>query len=246
MAHSSCSPTYAGATVRRRTPVEWEIYDNFVATGNLNPVVCGSLSQVRQTSRRRFSAALEAQSTVLRGGVRSWANHSGEFARRQTSGRTNMSAKIFALWTGEFPSATWPASQRLAKQNSFLRSAPAATRDRAADGCAASARRPVRSMRWSPTSSLGLNDECRSESNQRQSRNGCGAAPRKTIYRRNGVVNRRVAARTATATSEFMDVTAGETARIQLRTALLQHLRGDGALSDVGSGAVRSHEGRAA
>lgn len=83
IAHSSCSPTYAGATVRRRTPVEWEIYDNFVATGNLNPVVCGSLSQVRQTSRRRFSAALEAQSTVLRGGAYPWANHSEDgLARR--------------------------------------------------------------------------------------------------------------------------------------------------------------------
>ena len=33
--------------------------------------------------------------------------------------------------------------------------------------------------------------ECRSESNQRQGRNGCGAAPRKTIDRRNGVVSRR-------------------------------------------------------
>lgn len=94
-------------------------------------------------------------------------------------------------------------------------------------------------------SCLGFSER-RSESNQRQSRNGWDQRSRKTIDRRNGVVSRRVAARTATATSEFMDVTAGETARIQLRTALLQHLRGDGALSDVGSGAVRSHEGRAA
>jgi hypothetical protein len=42
--------------------------------------------------------------------------------------------------------------------------------------------------------------ECRSESNQRQSRNGWDQRSRKTIYRRNGVVSRRAIARARIAT----------------------------------------------
>ena len=160
--HYHFSPNYTGASVRRRTPVECQSYDNSVATENRNISGCGSASQSR-TSARRSAARRAVQSTVLlRGqGVRSWcANHWGGARRRQISARTNMSAKISVPLSGEFPSATWPDSQRLARPNSFLPSAPAAMRGQHADGCAASVRRQARSMRSWPTSSLGSNEFC--------------------------------------------------------------------------------------
>lgn len=162
-----------GAAVRRWSPVEGRSCDNLMARGNRNcgnrlpeDSGCGFLPELdlrqrcwqRRTSAPRCARQREVQSTVLRGGVSCGANHSGEFARRQTSGRTNMSAKISALRTGEFPSATWPGSPRLERQNSSSQSAPAATRDHAGDGCAASARRPARSMPLWLTSSRGLSE----------------------------------------------------------------------------------------
>ena len=79
VAQCSCSPQYAGAAVRRRSPVECQVYDNFVATVNgnlLRSVACGSASQMCQTSARRYARQRAVRSRVLRGGVRSWANHS--------------------------------------------------------------------------------------------------------------------------------------------------------------------------
>lgn len=240
--HCSYYPPHWGA-VRRRTPVECQFYDNFVATGNPAFERCDRSSQMHQTSARRSAAALPVQSSVLRGGVSSWEQVRISGARRQIRAGALMRLKISGLGIGEFPSANSRNSRSPARQSNIWSSAATATVARLCDGCRVRARRQVvLSAQLLPTSCLGFS-ECRSESNQRQSRNGCGATPRKTIDRRNGVVSRRVAARTATATSEFMDVTAGETARIQRRTALLQRLRGDGALSDVGSGAVRSASG---
>lgn len=139
-------------------PDKHESYDNSVAKGKINRDR-GNTAVVlmRRTSARHSASRLPVQSTMLRE-VRSWANHSQGVRRRQISGRTNMSAKISVTRTGEFPSATWPGSQHLARRNSFLPSAPAATRDHAADGCAASVRRLVRSMRWLLTSSHGSSE----------------------------------------------------------------------------------------
>lgn len=69
--------------------------------------------------------------------------------------------------------------------------------------------------------------KCRCESNQRQSRNGWDQrSSRKTIYRRNGVVSRPVVGRAATATSERMDVTGGESAALNLvDTAVTRNAR---------------------
>lgn len=236
----SYTPPHWGA-VRRRTPVEGQSYDNRVTNGKRN---FGLYGYGVQAELRRSAGALSVQSTVLRGGrVASWEQLRISVACRQIRAGALMRPKISGLGIGEFPSANSRNSRNLARQSNIWSSAATATAARLCDGCRARARRQVvLSAQLLPISCLGFS-ECRSESNQRQSRNGWGHRPRKTIDRRNGVVSRRVAARTATATSEFMDVTAGETARIQLRTALLQHLRGDGALSDVGSGAVRSASG---
>lgn len=57
-----------------------------------------------------------------------------------------------------------------------------------------------------PARHFGL--QSRSESNQRQIRYGCGYAPRKTIYRRNGL-QVGVSDAVLTATPEITDVTAG-------------------------------------
>lgn len=72
--HCSCSPK-EGASVRRRTPVECQSYDNLMAMGNRTYYGCGSASQMYKTSRPRSAVRRKVQSTVLRGGVRSWANH---------------------------------------------------------------------------------------------------------------------------------------------------------------------------
>lgn len=76
--HFSCTPHF-GASVRRRTPVEWQPYDNFVATGKLNRDRRSewvAASQLRQrfclderTSAPRCASCTQGQLTVLRGGL---------------------------------------------------------------------------------------------------------------------------------------------------------------------------------
>lgn len=123
-----------------------------------------------ETTVRRCAALLQVRSTALRCvGGRSWANQTRGERRRQICGRTKMSAEKSGLWTGEFPSATWRASPRLARQNTSSLKRPAATRDRRAAGCVASARRPVRSMPWSRISSLGSNDDANHTASQAES-----------------------------------------------------------------------------
>lgn len=197
IAHSSCSPTYAGASVRRRTPVECQSYDNSMANGKRNldrRFACGGAPQMRKTSGRYFSTALQARLTVLREGrVQSWGQVRISGARRQIRGGSFMSPKKSDLWIGEFPSAISRSSRSPERQLNTWSSAAAATAARRSDGCRAQARRQaVLSAQLLPISCLGF-DECRRESNQRQSRNGWGTCdgPRKTIYRRNGVASRR-------------------------------------------------------
>lgn len=111
-------------------------------------------------------------------GVASWANQDSGCACRQITARTNMSAKISGLWTGEYPSAISQSSQRRARPSSSSPRKPAVTRGQRAAGCAANARRQVRSMpSWltsSPASAdrrAGTNDTPRSQ-NVPGNRNG--------------------------------------------------------------------------
>lgn len=220
IAHSSCSPTYAGASVRRRTPVECQSYDNSMANGKRNldrRFACGGAPQMRKTSGRYFSTALQARLTVLREGrVQSWGQVRISGARRQIRGGSFMSPKKSDLWIGEFPSAISRSSRSPERQLNTWSSAAAATAARRSDGCRAQARRQaVLSAQLLPISCLGF-DECRRESNQRQSRNGWGTCdgPRKTIYRRNGVVSRRAMPRSVATTSENLDVTGRRDAHL--------------------------------
>lgn len=188
--HCSFYPPHWGAA-RRRTPVEWKPYNNFVVVGTVNLRGCGSASQMPQTSGRRFSAALQAQSSVLRGGVSSWEQVRISGACRQILAGALMRPKISGLGIGEFPSANSRNSRNPARQSNIWSSAATATAARLCDGCRARARRQVvLSAQLLPISCLGFSER-RSESNQRQSRNGWDQRSRKTIDRRNGVVSRR-------------------------------------------------------
>ena len=171
--HGCYSPE-RGASVRTRAPVEGAHHDNFAAFEKRNyglTFVCGRSSRgadvtlfhsgTRAGSARHCAAGMPARSrSLLRGvGVCSWGTnqrHDGRF--RQIAARTNLSAKISGLGIGEFPSAISQGSQHLARQNTISPSAPARIRDRRADGCAATARRPLPSTPSWPTSSLASND----------------------------------------------------------------------------------------
>jgi len=238
ISHHYCIPTYAGATVRRRTPVECQSYDNFAARGNQSFYGCGMLfRKTRQTSHcaalqpmrdargnrsQHCAAALVVRSTVLRGGrVAPWEpNQARGGCRRQGERR-----EIFFLDTwGEkiFLHSGASASHCSASTSLGLRSrnvsAPILIKSPTAQ-CAlpistSRARRRLPMKRsWSCSTSCGrasgLKIPC--ESNQRQ--NGEHGHQQKQA-RVIGVASRSVVGRSATATSEIMDVTGGESAAL--------------------------------
>jgi hypothetical protein len=124
-----------------------------------NETASSNRSAAARTAARRCVSALPVRSTVeLRGGVAWWEQDRISGSRRQTSARTNLSAKNSGLWIREFPSATWLALQPRAKPSTSSPRKRAAIRDPRAAGFAASAPRPAPSMRSWPISSLGLND----------------------------------------------------------------------------------------
>lgn len=129
--HCSCTPHYAGASVRRRVPVERTDYDNFATMNKWNrrraaPEHYGMVhvhaTGTRETSRtallqparvtrhtsRHCAARLQARSTVLFacGGACSWANHRQGVCCRQIARGAILRPKKSEQWTGEFPSAT--------------------------------------------------------------------------------------------------------------------------------------------
>lgn len=175
--HSHRIPQQFGALLQQRPVVEGSAYDNFATAGkkiqppgakpqplvNLQKTRSTSLTVSKQPLREdtspRYARSLQAQSTVLRGGVIACANHRQGGRFRQIEARANLRVKKSGLWTGEHPFAISQGSPSLARQNSSWSNAPAATPAPLGAGCPAkAARRHLRSMPCVRTSSLELNN----------------------------------------------------------------------------------------
>ncbi len=207
--HCFYSPS-RGASVRRRTPVECQSYDNFVAMGNGNTPGCGIAPLMYQTSGPRSAGRRTVQSTVLRGGVRSWANHSQDGGAGQNDLGKKTSLSLFSA----VASSSQRAASSLATGLQLASASRAASAPSATPTLSSQASRSLMSTRCTRSTARCSLIECHSESNQRQSRNGWDHRSRKTIYRRNGVVSRRAMPRSVATTSENLDVTGRRDAHL--------------------------------
>jgi hypothetical protein len=208
-----------GATVRRRTPVDAAVYDNLAAIGNLIPVQfykCDAGSRVfrietriaslfaatqpkrdaRAESVQRCAGAFRVRSTMLlRGGVSSWESNQ---QRDGVAGQSDLGKKTsLSLFSAVASSSPRAASSPVIGLRSKSTSRAASARLATPISSSQDDRSQTRKLCMRSTALCSPN-ECRSESNQRQGRNGWGQRPRKTIDRRNGVVSRRVVPRSMT------------------------------------------------
>jgi hypothetical protein len=117
--HCSCTP-HTGAAVRRRSPVECQSYDNSVAKVNMNlfrtfpysaePHLGQRGWRDERTAARGCGRALQARSTVLRGGrLQSWEQVRIGGSFRQIRGLRKSGAEKFRPTAGENYSASSPS-----------------------------------------------------------------------------------------------------------------------------------------
>lgn len=174
----SCTPR-TGAAVRRWSPVEGRSCDNLMAHGNRNcgnrlpdDSGCGFLPDLDlrqrcwrgfrrgQTSGPRSARQRTVQSTVLRGGVRSWANHSQDGGACQSDLGKKTSLSLFSGAASSSPRAASSLATGLQLASaSRAASAPSATPTLSSQ--ASRSRMSTRCTRSTARCSL---IECRSES----------------------------------------------------------------------------------
>ncbi len=225
--HCSCTPRNFGASVRRRTPVEGTHYDNFVALANTirrGTAPCDHGTRHRHkthSAAQGCAGALPSRSTVmLRGGVvPTWE----QFRISGASGRGRTSEQLFILGAKIFRgSVSWCGRSGLTTRSRALPGAPNAPNATPASSSKASASRtPKRCTRCTARS---WKIESLAKATRGKAGTAGGAAP---VRRSTAGTGLRVGAAGAAlpATSELMDVTAGETALNSVDTAVTRNVR---------------------
>lgn len=141
------TPSLTGSGSVRRTSV--------CAASTPQPQCEADQQRYRADRLPHCAGALQVRSIDLLVGVASWANHQRGACRGQISRGANLRPKIFALWTGEYPSATSPNSRSRARRNSSWSIGRDATPRQPSAGCpATAARRPMLFTRSAQTSFL--------------------------------------------------------------------------------------------